>query len=210
MDLMTLATQERADLAAFLGTLEPAEWDAPTLCSQWRVRDVVAHVISYDDLAVRALLRRLARGRFALDRANAIGVSELAGLSPDALLGLLDRHLRPRGLTAAFGGMVGLVDGMIHHQDIRRALGRPREIPAERLLPALRRALIAPPIGAIRRARGLRLVATDHEWSHGRGPEVRGKAEAILMAVAGRGAAVPELSGPGQRILAARAGVASG
>ena len=50
-------------------------------------------------------------------------------------------------LHAALGGRVGLVEGIIHHQDIRRSLGLPRKTPPERLLPALRTALIAPDVG---------------------------------------------------------------
>jgi len=49
VDVRRLAREERADFAAFLATLSPQQWQAPTLCAAWRVRDVVAHVISYDD-----------------------------------------------------------------------------------------------------------------------------------------------------------------
>ncbi|MGQ0717778.1 MAG: maleylpyruvate isomerase family mycothiol-dependent enzyme [Pseudonocardiales bacterium] len=204
MDLLRLARQEREDLAAFLATLSPEQWEAPTLCAGWCVRDVVAHMISYDELDGRGLVRRFVKGRFLLSRVNAVGVEDYTTRRPRELLVLLNAYLEPRGLPAAFGGMVALVDGMIHHQDIRRPLGLPRDIPSERLLPALRCALIAPPIGAFWRARGLRLIATDQDWSTGRGPEVRGTAEALLMAVAGRRGVVDELSGPGQGKLANR------
>ena len=62
----------------------------------------------------------------------------------------------------------------------------------------------APPIGAFRRIRGLRLVATDLDWSMGRGAEVSGPGEALLMAMAGRRDAVGDLAGPGLPVLAAR------
>jgi uncharacterized protein (TIGR03083 family) len=50
-----LARDERADSAALLATLPPPQWLAPTLCARWRVRDVAAHVISYDRLGPREL-----------------------------------------------------------------------------------------------------------------------------------------------------------
>jgi len=58
MDVAELARDERADLADLLATLSPEEWDARTLCARWRVRDVVAHLVSYEDVDVRGLLRR--------------------------------------------------------------------------------------------------------------------------------------------------------
>ena len=47
------------------------------------------------------------------------------------------RNLRPSGLPSGFRGGIALTDGTIHHQDIRRALGLPRAIPAHRLVPVL-------------------------------------------------------------------------
>ena len=206
LDVRRRARDERADLAAFLATLSPGRWQAPTLCAQWRVRDVVAHVISYDDLDVRGVLAVAARGRLSLGRINAAALERYQTRSPQQLLALLTGHLQPRGLAAALGGRVALVETLIHHQDIRRALGRPRHIPAERLLPALRLAMIAPDIAGPWRIRGVRLVATDLRFTGGAGPQVRGPAEALLMAIAGRRGVVSELTGPGQAKLARRIG----
>ena len=200
--LMSMARDERADLADFLATLAPREWDAPSLCSKWTVKDVVAHVISYEELGTLGLLKRFAKGRVV--RANQVGVAEFAELSPQQLLDFLRAHLQPRGLTAGFGGMIALVDGTIHHQDIRRALGRPRSVPADRLERVLGLVPGNPRLGAGRRIRGLRLRATDMDWEHGHGPEVTGPGEALLMAMAGRPAALADLAGPGLDTVAAR------
>jgi uncharacterized protein (TIGR03083 family) len=199
---MGMARAERADLAAFLATLTPEQWHAPSLCSRWNVKDVVAHVISYEELGVLGLVKRFAKGWIV--RANEVGVDEFAGLNPQQLLEFLGNHLQPQGLTAGFGGMIALVDGTIHHQDIRRALGQPRAIPADRLVRVLGLVPGNPRLGAGRRIRGLRLRATDIDWAHGRGLEVTGPGEALLMAMAGRPAAVADLAGPGLATLAAR------
>ncbi len=200
--LMSMARDERADLAAFLATLTPQQWEAPSLCAGWTVKDVVAHTISYEELGLVGLLKRFAKGRIV--RANEVGVAEFAALSPHQLLEFLGDHLTPRGLTAGFGGMIALVDGTIHHQDIRRSLHQPRTIPAERLTRVLGLVPGNPRLGAGRRIRGLRLRATDVDWAHGHGPEVIGSGEALLMAMAGRPAALAELSGPGREMLAER------
>jgi uncharacterized protein (TIGR03083 family) len=110
----------------------------------------------------------------------------------------------PPGSAAASGS----VDCLIHHQDIRRPLGLPREVPPERLLEALKIALKAPVIPAKSNANGLRLVATDLDWNHGEGAEVAGPAEALLLTLAGRTDALDELEGPGQPKLRERVAVA--
>jgi uncharacterized protein (TIGR03083 family) len=97
-----------------------------------------------------------------------------------------------------------LTDGTIHHQDIRRVLGRPRTIAAHRIAPVLDFALTAPTLPAKKNAKGLRLTATDVDWSSGAGPEVRGPGEALLMAIAGRAPSLNELTGPGLPTLQAR------
>jgi uncharacterized protein (TIGR03083 family) len=206
VDARRLAREERADFAAFLATLSPRQWQAPTLCARWRVRDVVAHVISYDDLDARGFAACVIRGGFWSPRVNALAMARYNTLGPEQLLALLTDHLRPRGLHAALGGRVGLVEGIIHHQDIRRALGLPRVVPAERLLPALRTALIAPDVGGLWRIRGVRMAATDLRFSFGAGPEVRGPAEALLMTISGRRGVAGELTGPGQEKLVRRIG----
>lgn len=128
----------------------------------------------------------------------------------DDLVRLLRSHLQPRGLTAAFGGGIGLTDCLIHHQDIRRPLGLPRTIPAERLVEALSFSLRAPVLPSKRNVAGVRVVATDIGWQHGDGPEIRGSGEAILLALAGWAPAVNDLEGPGVGTLAARVAPANG
>lgn len=206
VDGMALARAEREDLLDLLGTLTPEQWRAPSLCAGWSVHDVVAHVLSYEELGPRQLAARFARGSFRFGRVNAVGLREYADRSPAELTDLLRRHLTPTGLTAGLGGAIALTDGLIHHQDIRRPLGLPRAVPAERVRPALRTALFAPTLLGVVRVRDVRLVATDLDWTFGRGPEVRGTAEALLMTVAGRRGIAAELSGPGRERIARRLG----
>src|SRR6202022_4479394 len=114
---MQMACEEREDFADFLDGLSLEQWEQPSLCELWRVRDVVAHVISYEELSRWQLVRRFAKGGLVPPRVNAIGVAEYAGRSPRQLSDLMRTCIPPRGLTSAFGGMIALVDGMIHQQD---------------------------------------------------------------------------------------------
>ncbi|OBK77783.1 maleylpyruvate isomerase family mycothiol-dependent enzyme [Mycobacterium sp. 1164985.4] len=201
-DLKDLTRDERADLASFLAELTPDEWHHQSLCTKWTVKDVVAHVVSYEELGTAGLLKRFAKGMVV--NANQVGVDEFGNLTPDELLAYLNRHLYPSGLTARLGGVIGFVDGTVHHQDIRRALGRPRAIPTERLARILPLIPGNPRLGAGRRIRGLRLRATDVDWTHGQGAEVTGPGEALMMAMTGRPAALADLDGPGKDALAQR------
>ncbi len=204
VDLSELATQERRDLADYLDTLTEEEWEQPTLCPGWSVRDVVGHVPSYDLLGWPAMLALFARSRFSLGRCNQVSVEQSRRLSPDELVARLRAHAVPRGITAMFGCAIALTDGVIHHQDIRRALGHPRTVPQERLVRALEFTPRARALPAPANLRELRVVATDVDWTHGSGPEVRGPGEALLVALAGRPEGLADLEGPGLDTLAAR------
>jgi uncharacterized protein (TIGR03083 family) len=201
---MEMARAEREEFAAMLEGLTPEQWDSPTLCEKWRVRDVVAHVIGYDPLSRPELMRRMAKGLVTRGGANAVGVAEYADKTPEELTALVRQYAVPHGLTSGFGGRIALTDGMIHQQDIRRPLGLARTISAEPLRIALDFTTWAPRLLGALQARGVRLVATDLDWAYGKGPEVRGSGEAVLMAMAGRRAALDDLEGPGKAKLAQR------
>ncbi|ORB16879.1 maleylpyruvate isomerase family mycothiol-dependent enzyme [Mycobacterium noviomagense] len=201
---MQMACEERADFADLLAGLSPQQWEHPSLCERWRVKDVVAHVLSYDELSRGKLVWRFVKGGLWPSRINAIGVAECATRSPEQLTELMRACIPPRGLPSGFGGMIALTDGMVHQQDIRRPLGIPRTIPPQRLRTVLNFALKSPALRGARRTRGVRMVATDLDWAYGSGPEVSGPAEALLMAMAARPDALNQLSGPGKDVLAQR------
>ena len=59
--------------------------------------------------------------------------------------------------------------------------------------------------GGKERASGLRLITSDAPIDSGSGPQVRGSALALLLAVSGRPLEPDELTGPGAATLAERA-----
>lgn len=205
-DWMQLAAAERRDLADFLDSLAPDQWVQPSLCQGWTVRDVVAHLISYEELGYLGIAGTVVRAGFRPGPMNGLRRAAYRDHEPEQLVAILRSHLRPSGLTAAFGGRVGLTDCVIHHQDIRRPLHLPREVPSDRLVEALEFSVRAPVLPSKRNLAGVQVMATDIDWQHGDGPEVHGPGEALLMALAGRASALPELEGPGLHTLTARVG----
>ncbi|MEO7058507.1 MAG: maleylpyruvate isomerase family mycothiol-dependent enzyme [Lapillicoccus sp.] len=100
MNGLEMATAERTDLADFLAYLELEQWQVNSLCEGWRVRIVVAHVMSFDDVNLLGMLGRAVHARFT--DINQVGVDELASLDTAQLLARLRAHLRPTGLATTF------------------------------------------------------------------------------------------------------------
>ena len=86
MSLMPLARSEREDLRDLLSGLTPEQWQVPSLCAGWTVHDVVAHVLSYEELGPRQLAGRFPRGALPVDRVNAVGLREYGTRSPQQLV----------------------------------------------------------------------------------------------------------------------------
>ena len=203
-----LHDEENADFAAYLRTLAPEDWDRPSLCDGWRVRDVVGHILDGNELRLWTLPFRLARYGFSSDRSGkAHSIARAEGRSPEELLGDFERRDPWAGTCRVFPPALTLLDRLVHQQDIRRALGHERAVPAERLEPLLPR---LPGLGTVfgskARLRGLRIEAHDPGWSWGEpgSPLVTGPAEAVLLASLGRHQANADLSGEGVGVLAAR------
>jgi uncharacterized protein (TIGR03083 family) len=94
---------------------------------------------------------------------------------------------------------------VVHGEDIRRPLGLGAAVSPEATVACLDMFKGANfPVGAKKRVSGLRLVATDADWSHGSGPEVQGPALGVLLAMTGRAGGLESLTGPGVAVLRSR------
>lgn len=188
-----MVADERSDLVALLKTLSFDEWEMPSLCEGWRIRDVVAH-LCYDSIPPARYLITFARNGFSGQRLNNELMDGAGDLTPTELINTLASTIG-RGMSTVLAPAVALADTFVHQQDIRRPLERPRTIPTDRLLTILNHP--DPFASSRRRTRDLRFAATDVPWSRGHGPEVRGPGEAICLAVMGRPAALAQLDGEG-------------
>ena len=205
-DHRRLHDEENADFSDYLHGLPEEDWERPSLCQGWRVRDVVGHILYGNELSLVTLPFRLARYGFSSDRSGkAASIERAEGQPVDALVRDFDQRDAWAGTCRVFPPRLVLLDRLVHHQDIRRALGHERVIPEERVLAVLD---ATPDLGSVfrakRRSRGLSFRATDVDWSWGDGAEVTGPGEAIFMALLGRRQALADLRGPGVTELATR------
>ena len=100
---MEMARDEREEFASFLDGLTQEQWNSPTLCELWTVREVAIHTVSYDELSTAGLVGRFLKGRLNTDRINAIGVADYADRSPEQITALIRAHTQPHGLTGGSG-----------------------------------------------------------------------------------------------------------
>src|SRR5436190_9909450 len=161
-DFRALHDAENADFSAFLHTLDVEDWERTTLCAGWRVRDVVGHILYGQELKLWTLPWKLARFGFSSDRSGRhYSIQRAEGRRPEDLLYEFDHRNPWSGTSRVFPPHLNLMDRLVHHQDIRRALGRPRVVQLERMSPLLP---YLPKLGQVfrskRRMRGLRFDAT--------------------------------------------------
>lgn len=207
-----LVNDERRDILAFFRSLTPVEWDTPSLCSGWRIKDVAAHLLIDEPVqagAAQRVLPILVRCGFSIGCANTRWVEQNQLKTPENITQCFyeDNQKRIGILGHVLGPGVALRALVIHHQDMRRPLDRSRDIPTERLLATLNAVVTwkgSVSVGSRHRARGLRFRALDVEWSHGDGPDVYGPAEAIIMGLTGRRVALGDLRGDGAEIFQSR------
>lgn len=181
--------RERASLAELLAELSAHEWETPTQCGDWRVRDVAAHLTLPGRVGRRWALRECVRARGDFDRMiRDTAMREAQQPTADILAHLrsiVGRH-QPAPFTTP---RETLLDLLVHGQDIALALGRDRPMPPAAARDAAERVWtmrFPPRPWPLPRAR---LFATDIDWERGEGREVRGPIAALLLLLTGREAA---------------------
>ncbi|MDQ1662496.1 MAG: hypothetical protein QOJ68_2476 [Blastococcus sp.] len=196
-DLRSVVVAERRAFGNVLAGLSVADWEAPSLCSGWRVRETVAHMTMPFRYSTARFLGEMVRsgGNFArmADRvarrdARASTGTLLAGWRSNQ-----DSPWQPPG-----GGLEGaLTHDVVHGLDITIPLGLDHPV-TDRALRVVLAAATAP------RSRkhfgvdlsGVVLQADDLDWSFGDGEPLRGPARHLLMVLCGRDLPGGLLSGP--------------
>jgi uncharacterized protein (TIGR03083 family) len=197
--IWSVVHSEREALIRDLETLAPARWTTPSLCTGWTVHDVLAHMIDVATTTRLGFVRRMIAAGGDFDRDNQTGVDRERAEDPAETLAAY-RRVAGRTATPPAPLATRLVEEFAHGEDIRRPLGIRRDYPVEHVVTALRYLADTSQKwgGGKERAQRVRLVATDADAVIGTGPEVRGTAIALALALSGRSTEPGELTGPGR------------
>jgi uncharacterized protein (TIGR03083 family) len=196
---------ERSALAADVQGLTQAQWATPSLCTGWTVHDVLAHMTATARTGQAQFIGKFIGAGFNFKRMQSNDIAAEIGSSPAETLSrfkaLVNSSKHPPGPDDTWLGEV-----LVHSEDIRRPLGIQHAYPldaAVRVANFYKNSNLL--IGAKNRIAGLRLRATDIDWSHGDGPEVSGPIVSLVVAMTGRTAALDDLAGEGVATLRSRA-----
>src|SRR5689334_2308715 len=175
-DVWTEVAPARTELADLCESFTDAQWETQSLCDDWKVRDVVGHLAeSTEKLSFGTLFVGMVKNGFSINKMLGKNGKEW-GKKPTEELTKTLRENAGSQITPPMTKPIDLLnDTVTHTQDIRRPLGLPSAIPEARLRMVLDHAAAVNPIlGNKKRIAGVQLVATDIDWKHGEGPEVRG------------------------------------
>jgi len=199
--------EQRLGLARLLEGLADGEWEQPSLCAGWRVRDLAAHVAMAPQVpGLGSMLADGLRARGSFHRLNHDAAVRHAARPTPEIVAELRTHAESRRLPAVTNYRNILFDVLVHTQDIAIPVGRNVPMPLDAAQAGATRVwTMGWPFWARHRLRGVRLLATDIDWSAGAGPELHGLIGRLLLLLTGRtSTALPHLSGPGLLTLTER------
>jgi uncharacterized protein (TIGR03083 family) len=141
-------------------------------------------------------------GKFAAAgfRFNAFAANGVAAHATQPAADLLAQYnaTAPRSTAPPGPKPTWLAEAVIHGEDVARPTGRSvGASPAALVAVAEFVRGSTPLLHGKQRSAGLRLRATDVDWSAGEGPEVSGPAASLILAMSGRKGALADLSGDG-------------
>jgi uncharacterized protein (TIGR03083 family) len=193
----SLIHDERYRLIEDLQTLTAEQWRTASLCPGWDVQEALAHLVALTKQTPPKFFGKFIASGFQFDKMVAKDVARESSGTAAQTLAELSAHA---GDTTAPPGPVDSWIGeiVVHGADIRRPLGidySPPVATTRQVADFYKNSNLL--IGAKNRIVGVRLVATDTDWSHGSGAEVRGPILSLVQAMTGRSIALSDLAGDG-------------
>lgn len=187
---------ERRAQVDLLASLSEEEWDTPSLCAGWRVREVVAHTTMAYRYSLPKVVVEVLRARGNFNRmADRAAHRDAGRLSSRELLACLEANVDHPWTPPGGGPLGALSHDVIHGLDVSTGLGRDDTASPERVVMVL---------GGLQPKQlayfgvdltGVELRATDADWSYGAGEPVTGRAQDLLLLACGRRLPAGRLTG---------------
>ncbi|EYT65169.1 hypothetical protein H483_0101960 [Dietzia sp. UCD-THP] len=204
MDAWEAIHRARRELARDLAGFDEGRWRHPTLCGQWDVEHVVAHLTAAASVGQWAWIRSIVLAGFRPAVHNERRLRDHLGTTPEDTLdrfrAVIDSTVAPTKDLPAYLGEV-----IVHGEDIRHPLGLPSSSDTEAMTEVAEFYVSRNfTVNSKTTAAGLAMRATDGPFRAGAGPEVAGPTLALVMAMAGRRSHLDQLAGDGVPRLAGR------
>lgn len=176
---------QRGELAHLIEGLDADQWEAPSLCDGWRVRDVAAH-LTHSHMSPPRMVVEAVKSGFRFDpmirrlaREDSRSQAQIAA----ALRAMIGSRRKVPGTSV----QQPLIEVLVHGQDIAVPLGIDRPMPLDAAVEVANHlAAMRFPMNGAERIKGLRMVAVDADFAAGEGREVRAPIRDIVMVLAGR------------------------
>jgi uncharacterized protein (TIGR03083 family) len=186
-DIQALVADDFVALADLLEPLPAEQWDTPSLCEDWRVREVVAHMTMPARYGEESFMAELAECGFDFTLLSNTVASRDAQLPTDELVANLRDQVLHQWMPPGGGAHGALNHVVIHGLDVTIPLRVPRRSPDA----TIRLVLDDLTAGGGHAhfdtdISGRAFAATDLDWSYGSGPTMRGPAEDIAAFLCGR------------------------
>ena len=204
-EIWSAIDHQRGRVADLLESLTAEQWEHPSLCDGWTVRDVGAHLTLQQMTLAQAVRLVLRNPSHAVDVNRIIRESsrrQARALSTEAIVAAIRATIGQRRHNPGVTHRETLIDNLVHGMDIAIPLNLHLEIPGDAAAEAAARVRSYAGTAKNRVFRDIplrefALVATDYPWSAGEGPEIRGPMKALLLLLTGRSVGLADVTGPG-------------
>jgi hypothetical protein len=137
MEVWGAVDNERSVLTDDLSRLNERQWDVQSLCTEWKIRHVVAHLVIEANVKLGATLVGVVKNGMNVNRALAQAALTAGIAPPDVLLLRFKSTIGSRTILPFTKSACVLADVICHAADIRRPLGLSRDVPKSALPPRI-------------------------------------------------------------------------